>query len=176
MQHAVLALAWLCFLSFAWGMVWHFRRVGKPTPAMLATALAAGACAVVQIRAVEQGPMWAPWGALLLYPLSAGLFWWAVGATRGKVAACGQRCVSARVVRNGPYKYIRHPFYAAYNLTWIAGALAAGSLVVTLTAVAMAAIYEGYVRQEERGFLEGGLAEDYREYRRRARRYWPRTR
>jgi protein-S-isoprenylcysteine O-methyltransferase Ste14 len=164
----------ICFVSFGWGMVKHFHRVGTPTRAMLATALLGVISASLQISAlVHKRPPY-PKIALGFYAASAVLFWWAVRVTRGKLAACGQGRTSQGIVVEGPYRYIRHPFYTSYNLTWIAGFVATGWWLLALTAILMAFIYERSAREEERGFLAGPLANEYRDYMRRAGRYAPR--
>jgi protein-S-isoprenylcysteine O-methyltransferase Ste14 len=170
-----------CFLFFAWGMGWHFRRRpdaahAGPPRAMLATALVAALCAALQIAALLIRLLRFPAAALSMYGCSAALFWWAVKVTRGQLAACGQGCVSSRIVRGGPYRYIRHPFYAAYNLTWLGGFVATGWWPLALTAVLMAAIYERFAREEERGLMAGPQGAAYREYRLRTGKYWPRIR
>jgi len=104
----------------------------------------------------------------------AGLFWRAVSVSRGKLAACGQGCVSREILSTGPYRYIRHPFYAAYNLTWLAGFVATGRWPLALSAAGMAALYESCARDEERAFLRAPMGAAYRVYSARAGRYLPR--
>jgi protein-S-isoprenylcysteine O-methyltransferase Ste14 len=166
--------AGLCFTSFVWGMGWHFRRLGKPSPTMLATAVLGFTFATLQLTALDRRPLPFPTAALLLYALSAGLFWWAVRVTRRKLAACGQRCVSSEVVAEGPYRYIRHPFYAAYDLTWLAGFVATGWWPLGLATLAMGALYECLAREEELAFLATSLATQYESYRQRTGKYLPR--
>jgi protein-S-isoprenylcysteine O-methyltransferase Ste14 len=152
-------------------MVWHFRRLGKPSRAMLVTALLAIASTSLQIAALWRCAVRFPFVAFALYAISAALFWSAVAVTRGKLAACGQSYVSTEVVKEGPYRHIRHPFYAAYNLTWLAGYAATGWWPLAANAMLMGAVYERFARQEERSFLAGALAGEYREYQRQAGKY-----
>ena len=165
--------AWGCFAGCVWGMTRHFRRVAKPTPAMVATALLASASGILQLVAIGRGERLYPVAGMGLYWLSAALFWWAVSVTRGQLAACGQGCVSGEVLRAGPYRYIRHPFYLSYNLMWAGGVVSTGSVTLLVSAVVMALLYESFARAEERGFTESSLAREYEEYRRGAGRYWP---
>jgi protein-S-isoprenylcysteine O-methyltransferase Ste14 len=165
--------AGFCFASFAWGMVRHFLRQGQPTPSMLITALLGAASAALQIIALERGRVLFPVVALLLYTASALLFWWAVHVTRGKLAACGQGAVSQEVIAEGPYRYMRHPFYTAYNLTWLAGFTATGWWPLAIAAIVMASLYERAAREEELGFSSGTLAQAYKVYKRRTGKYLP---
>jgi protein-S-isoprenylcysteine O-methyltransferase Ste14 len=167
------SFALFCFVGFAWGMIWHFQRSGKPSRSMLITALLALASAALQLFALCSRPLPHPFIALTLYGSGAALFWWAVGVTRRKLAACGQGCVSPEVVTAGPYRIIRHPFYTAYNLIWTAGFVATVWWPLALAAVVMAVRYERAAREEEVGFAAGALAAEYAAYKRRTGKYLP---
>jgi len=166
--------AGLCFASFAWGMIRHFRRLGSPSRTMIVTALLGAASAALQIIALERRRMLFPAVAFLLYGASMLLFWWAVRVTRGKLAACGQGSVSQEIVTAGPYRYVRHPFYTSYNLTWIAGFSATGWWPLAIAAMTMASLYERAAREEELGFSVGALADAYALYKGRTGKYLPR--
>lgn len=140
---------------------------------MIATALLAALSGALQIVALDRRRLWFPFTALALYGFSAVLFWWAVAVTRGKLAACGQGCVSSAVVREGPYRYVRHPFYVAYDLTWLAGFAATGWWPLGISMVLMARLYDWFAREEEEGLLASSLATEYAEYRKLTGRYWP---
>ncbi len=159
--------------GFAWGMSAHFQRAGAPSKAMKLTALLAAASTSLQLYALAARPAWHTHTALALYAASAALYWSAIAHTRGKLAACGQGITSRQLVQSGPYRVVRHPFYTAYNLTWIAGLAATGWAPLIMTVVVMAAVYERSARAEEAGFLQGPLALEYLRYKRRAGRYLP---
>jgi protein-S-isoprenylcysteine O-methyltransferase Ste14 len=173
-SNALIFCAAFCFASFVWGMVRHFRRLGRPSRAMLMTAFAAAVFAICQLAVLVRRPHRFALDALVLYGASATLFWWAVRVSHGKLAACGQGAVSTHVVGTGPWRYVRHPFYLSYNLTWFAGLVATAWWPLAVSAITMAALYEHFAREEERGFLKSSLALEYREYRRRAGKYLPR--
>jgi protein-S-isoprenylcysteine O-methyltransferase Ste14 len=168
------SVAIFCFGSFAWGMIWHFSRKGKPSRAMIVTASLAQVCLILQLFALYQRPTLFPGIALLLYLISAILFWWAVGVTRRRLAACGQGAVSSQLVTFGPYRVIRHPFYTSYNLAWFAGFAATGWWPLAVCAAVMAYRYEAAAREEERGFATSALAHDYEHYKRETGKYLPR--
>jgi protein-S-isoprenylcysteine O-methyltransferase Ste14 len=169
----LLCSALFCFASFAWGMICHFRRWGRLSRAMLITALSAVASAALQLFALGCRPLRFPFVALALHGAGAALFWWAVGVTQHKLAACGQGCVSQEVITGGPSHFIRHPFYAAYNLIWIAGLAATGWWPSAFVAVVMAVRYDRAAREEELGFASGALAAEYSAYKRRTGKYLP---
>jgi len=172
----VLGAAVFCLAGFGWGMARHFRRSGPPTGTMLAVALCALVSAGLNIFGLSERTIPHPAIAVSIYAAGAVLFWWAVSVSRGKLAACGQGCVSCELLAAGPYRFVRHPFYTAYNLVWWAGFIATGWWLLGLSAVAMAAIYERCAREEERGFLSGPLREQYRRYAFRTGRYFPKLR
>jgi protein-S-isoprenylcysteine O-methyltransferase Ste14 len=175
MSDALLFLvAVFCFASFAWGMIWHFGRNGKPSRAMIVTASLAQVSLILQLLALYQRPILFPGIALLLYITSVILFWWAVCVTRRKLAACGQGAVSSQLVTLGPYRVIRHPFYTSYNLAWFAGFAATGWWPLAVCAAVMAYRYEAAVREEEQGFSTSALAGDYEHYKRETGKYLPR--
>jgi protein-S-isoprenylcysteine O-methyltransferase Ste14 len=63
-------------------------------------------------------------------------------------------------VRTGPYRYIRHPFYASYLLFWLVFPVAAGHWGPALILVVMFAIYRHAALAEE-----AVLQQTYPEYR-----------
>jgi len=140
---------------------------------MLATALLAVGFASFQLAALDYRQLRFPIAAVALYGTSAALFWWTVSVTRGKLAACGQGCISPEVITSGPYRWIRHPFYTSYNLTWMAALAATGWWPLAIPVIVMAALYERFAREEELGFSTGALADQHEAYTRRTGKYFP---
>jgi protein-S-isoprenylcysteine O-methyltransferase Ste14 len=174
MWSVVRICALVCFASFGWGMARHFRREGPTSGALVVSGVLALISAVAHVTALFTMPLKYPAAAMTLYVLSCALFWWAAAVTRGKLAACWQRPISPAVVREGPYRLIRHPFYLAYDLTWVAGVVATGWWPLAFTVLIMATVYEAAARQEERSLALGPLAMQYASYKPTAGRYWPR--
>ena len=67
------------------------------------------------------------------------------------------------LVTGGPFAVIRHPFYLAYSLAWLAAPVATHGPLVTLFALIAIAGYVIAARQEERQ-LEDRFGEAYRTY------------
>lgn len=170
----LLLLAGYCFASFGWAMARHFRRLGNPTKTMLLTGALGILSAILQMVALGHCELRFPLLAFTLYGMSAILFWWAVGVSRRKLAACGQGAVSSEIITKGPYRYVRHPFYTAYNLAWIAAFGATLWWPLALSAIVMATLYERAAREEETGFAASVLAPEYEAYKGRAGKYLPR--
>jgi len=67
------------------------------------------------------------------------------------------------LVTGGPFAVIRHPFYLAYSLAWLAAPVATHGPLVTLFALIAIAGYVLAARREERQ-LEDRFGEAYRTY------------
>ena len=73
----------------------------------------------------------------------------------------------------GPFRLIRHPFYASYTLTWIAGVVAIHKpIVVTATSI-MFLIYWLAATQEENLILKGQSSEIYQSYKQKTGQFFP---
>lgn len=161
------AVALLCFGSFSWGVCRHFRRAG-PTPpgmqAISAASLAGLAVFLAELGQARRRPTVTLPAAAMLGAL--GLFWWAVaisGQHRLAVAFAPGR--PGAVLRTGPWRLVRHPFYAAYMMFWAATALAVGGPAWIASAL-LALFYLVASRREERGFAGTPMEAAYAAYRR----------
>lgn len=171
-----------CFGSFTWSIQGGFFRVsdGKlPTAARITKALGV-LFALVHLVALLGSPIVVGWHvamALTLYGTSLGLFWRSIQVNKAEplyVAFTNDQ--PRHLVTCGPYRYIRHPFYASYLLAWTAGIVASRQLWLTAPLLIMLAIYRAAGRDEERRFLSSHLSDQYQEYRRTTGAFIPRTR
>ena len=69
------------------------------------------------------------------------------------------------LITGGPYRIVRHPFYAAYLLYWLAGWIATGNWFVAGTSVLAAALCVDAACREERKFMASPLSSAYEDYR-----------
>ena len=67
------------------------------------------------------------------------------------------------LVTDGPFALIRHPFYVAYSIAWLAAPVATHGPVIAVFAVIAIAMYGVAARREERQ-LEACFGEGYRVY------------
>jgi protein-S-isoprenylcysteine O-methyltransferase Ste14 len=164
------------FSSFGWGVIRFFTRPSGLTWRAGVVAVLGLLLAGWDLQAIwrsQAGP-WMIGAAIVAHVVSMVIFWSAV-------RACGVQRLSAifdtdtpvHLVRRGPYRLVRHPFYISYTIFWLAGWLGSGSLVALVGAVAMAGWYLLAIREEERKFAASPLAGEYAEYRRRAGLMWP---
>ena len=106
--------------------------------------------------------------AALLYLWSLGLFWWAIQTnSTARLSAAFSDDLPAHLVEDGPYRFIRHPFYSSYVLAWSAGTVATARWWLLLTVAVMVIIYWKAAAIEEEKFSRSALAEEYQKYRER---------
>jgi protein-S-isoprenylcysteine O-methyltransferase Ste14 len=67
------------------------------------------------------------------------------------------------LVTSGPFAVIRHPFYLAYSIAWLAAPVATHGPFITVFAAIAIAMYAVAARREER-LLEDRFGEAYRAY------------
>jgi protein-S-isoprenylcysteine O-methyltransferase Ste14 len=175
-QIAVLVAAAVIGAAFTWGAVAHFTRPqGVPT-LMYVIGIATGALTaaqIVRICRIDPGLWSVP--ALLLYAASLALYLWAVATTRGHgFSLAFSDDLPQGVMARGPYRLVRHPFYASYFLYWLAGALAVREVWLIPAFAAVAALYVMAAVTEERKFARSGASEAYRAYRRSTGMFLPR--
>src|SRR5271167_3380655 len=75
--------------------------------------------------------------------------------------------VPSAVCENGPYKFVRHPFYLSYMVAF-------PSLVTSAVCMLSIALFVYMAFDDERVLLQSELAADYQTYRRRAGMFLPR--
>lgn len=79
------------------------------------------------------------------------------------------------LVTTGPYARTRHPMYTALNMFSFSIAITTSNLIVLLFAILIILPFPWIAREEEQVLLET-FGEEYREYMRRTRRFFPRIR
>ena len=159
--------ALLCFCCFGWGVGRHFRNETAMPLGMRLLSLGSLAALLWFLARLAVDGLSAAWPlAILMMLASLGLFWCAVRATRTQrltLAFDGDAPVFLH--RHGPYGYVRHPFYSAYMLFWIATSLSSPGLVQWLAPAALCCVYVYAARREEEKFSKSSLAAQYRLYR-----------
>jgi protein-S-isoprenylcysteine O-methyltransferase Ste14 len=167
-----------CLLAFQLALGVHFRHSGSlATPMRLLIVL----CVAVWLEAVvvlyRQGaPPRAELAPALILLVSAAILFAVTKATtppRILPAAFAEEA-PASLIRSGPYRFIRHPFYVAYALYWIGLAFAAPHPGVIAGVLGILGAYVFLARREERRLLQGPLAAGYREYVRTTGMFLPR--
>lgn len=73
----------------------------------------------------------------------------------------------------GPYKYIRHPFYLCYLLSYLSVAIAMPHWISFSNFIVMALVYFWAARLEEQKFNNSHLNQEYLHYKSEAGMFWP---
>lgn len=76
------------------------------------------------------------------------------------------------LITAGPFALVRHPFYLAYALAWLAAPVATHGPLITISGVLAVAVYVYAARREER-LLEAHFGDAYRTYRTRVGSIFP---
>ena len=164
--------------SYAWSMRRHFRAVNVSAQANLLFIASAGTgfALLAQIWSDEQ-PIAALCAGLILQIASFALFWWAIRASRSaQLRYVFDEDAPATLVVDGPYRFIRHPFYSAYILFWSGWSLASWSWWSIIPALGLAAAYAAAARAEEARFARTAMSADYAAYVGRTGAFFPKLR
>jgi protein-S-isoprenylcysteine O-methyltransferase Ste14 len=111
------------------------------------------------------GPRWAAAG-ILMYVAATLLFLSALETARGVQLprTLVDDPMPKALLVTGPFAMVRHPFYIAYSLAWLAAPVATHGPVIALTGVIAVAIYVVAARREERA-LAAHFGDTYQQYR-----------
>lgn len=158
-----------CYASFIWSLLRFFRQErGMPGRMKLVSATGAIGMAahLAGIALLATGQPWRFAVSLGSYLAGLGVFWWALRtAWRDRLAVAFSAAAPRRLLRTGPYRFVRHPIYASYALAWMAGAVAIPHVWPWLVVLVMLVQYLIAIAQEERTFLASELGDEYRRYR-----------
>lgn len=175
----LIALACAGFFSFAWAVKVVFIAPDGMPPKMKQLSVTALICFIFQgfvLGMSNRSSIPIVFAGCALYIVALGLFWWSIPYARlGSLrVAFARQDAPNELLMVGPYRFIRHPFYASYLLYWLAGVLAAETLWLTPTLLIMIWFYGSAIRQEELELLRGPQGEIYGLYRRRVGALFPR--
>lgn len=117
---------------------------------------------------------WAAAG-IVLYSLAVAVFLSAIESARRTrlQRAFIDYPMPDRLITDGPYRFVRHPFYLGYIVGALAAPVAINSIVLSLLAAAMISITLLAAFREERVWLKSAKADAYREYRRKTGMFLP---
>lgn len=160
----------ICLLSFWWGMRTFFVQPSGYTPGMRLITICGTVFGVIHLVSILWGNAISDayaYSATAIYAVSFAVYWWAISSNRKlPLSAVFSPDLPVHLNQNGPYQFVRHPFYCSYLLTWLAGVLASGFWWLSVTVVIMLVLYIQAAKQEEGKFSKSALAEHYLLYRR----------
>jgi protein-S-isoprenylcysteine O-methyltransferase Ste14 len=175
---AAVAIAGLFYTSTVWASLTFFRventgaRVGKRI-----ISLAGGASMVVTVLLMSHLPNVSieRFGVTVaLYTFALLLFWSAFVVTRlRRLDFAFSTKEPDWLEMCGPYRLIRHPFYAAYLLGWLAPLIYSGAWISATIFGLMTLLYVRAALVEERLFSRSAFANEYTAYRQNTARFVP---
>ena len=164
-------------LSLLWARFTFFRVSSKKTQLsayLYDPSAAIHICATFYYFATltESVSIWVVILACLVYIGALLLFWWGISTAKSLNFAFGE--FTGQVVTSGPFRYIRHPFYASYALIWLTSALLFNSTLLWITLVYLVLFYWSSATSEEKSILNSKSADKYRTYCKETNRFIPR--
>lgn len=118
-----------------------------------------------------RGPL--SWAGCAMMALGIAFRWWAVRVLAGHFTVDVDIQPGHRIVRRGPYRWLRHPSYSGALLTFYGFALALGSVAaLLLVVVVVTAAFLWRIRVEE-GVLQAAFGPAYDDYARTTWRLLP---
>ena len=129
---------------------------------------------LIAILTTSKAGIWSAITGAFLYGASLALFWWTIAATRqNRLTLAFSEDAPQHLLAAGPYKFVRHPFYAAYISFWLAGAIATMQWWLLFSVAVMSALYFRAARMEETKFAASNLNSDYARYREQTGMFFP---
>lgn len=167
------ALIWLVLV--AWSGRGHFQSDRMPRGSMLITlvVLATSITYFYLVWAVEQ-PVLASLGGLVLECLGVAMFLVTIRASRlGRLRMAFDEGNPRGLVTEGPYRYVRHPFYVSYIIYFAGFAIATWSWIAVVPLAILLVIYVLAARMEEGKFANTPMSAEYAAYRQRTGFFFP---
>jgi protein-S-isoprenylcysteine O-methyltransferase Ste14 len=170
----VACLGCACFFAFSWAVRGHFRSTGTMPTGMKLIGTLSLLGFLSFLWHLRNGA--AAWPVVVaLFGTSLGVFAWAVRTTRRSPPTLAfDNDLPHILLRHGPYRYVRHPFYLSYLLFWIGTAMSAPASLAWLAPLIMGTLYRHAALREEQKFARSDLAPDYASYRKQAGMFLPR--
>ena len=173
-MHALLTVTSVVpFVLFGSAGLWHFGGKQKSGTNLVSLASIVGFLAMVfALWFQESLYAWSILG-VAFQMMSVFLFGWCVGTSgkRNLSLAFSPNC-SPRLMTEGPYSVVRHPFYTSYMIYWIGNAIIATSIFTIGAAVILGILYL-YTSRREDEFLAERFAGEFSQWRANTGAFFP---
>jgi protein-S-isoprenylcysteine O-methyltransferase Ste14 len=122
----------------------------------------------------EPQPLLAQLVGFVMMAAGIALFFLTIGASRSaRLRMAFDEGNPRGLVQQGPYRYVRHPFYVTYIIFFSGLALATWALIAVGPVILLAVIYVLAARMEERLFAGTEMAGAYEAYRQQTGFFFP---
>ncbi len=170
------AVGLLTVTFYTWALRAHFSSKTVPRgTVVISLTVSAITLWYLALTWLLEPPLLATLAGFVLQLAGLGLFWSAIRASRAaRLRLAFDLENPDTLVREGPYRFVRHPFYTSYIIFWSAWALAIWSVWALPPLIAIITIYVIAARDEERRFSRTAMAQAYDDYRTTTGFFWPR--
>lgn len=174
---AVSLVAMATLAAFIWAVYGHFQSRQLPPGARIVSLFALGSGVVMMVLLwLFPQPIPATTTGIVTMLLAKALFWSAICETRSaKLLAAFTSESPHGLVRTGPYKLVRHPFYTSYLLYWAGFAIATWSVWSLPLLVGLTVMYWRAAVDEEDKFANTDMSVAYADYKQSTGRFFPRV-
>jgi protein-S-isoprenylcysteine O-methyltransferase Ste14 len=93
--------------------------------------------------------------------------------TKKKLTIAFSKDTPKQIFKSGPYKYIRHPYYTCYLISYFSAFLAIPNYISAFNFLFMVIIYTWAAKIEENKFIKSTLKNEYLQYMNEAGMFWP---
>lgn len=173
----LIAIEILLFSSFIWALVFWFRKTLQVKRWELSVIKISGIVFVfanLYSAFTHKLPINSIYAAgIVLLLISAFLFFAALHSFKEAPGVAFINEILVGLNTNGPYQYIRHPFYTSYILAWLGSAIASGNYWIIMALLVIVYIYYKAATEEEALWLSGAHAEEYAKYMNTTGRFLP---
>lgn len=165
----LIATASAVFILFGLALQHFFVQAREPSRGLRLAQDASVLVALLQVLGlmVIHPPSDAHAGAgIAIYTVALSLFLSSIEACR-RVPLPHAFVVDPRpaaLVTTGPFRWVRHPFYVAYWLGFLAAPVATVSFILAVPLVVYTVVLVVTARREEARLLAGALGDQYRDY------------
>jgi protein-S-isoprenylcysteine O-methyltransferase Ste14 len=169
-------LGFFCLIAFVWAAIFHFKHPKYFDPRKTVISLSATfSTALHSYFFVVSSPtdVFTLIVTLLLLLCSSCLFIFATLVSRKTLDFAFSISKPVVVIKSGAYRFVRHPFYVAYSLTWLAALIFSRSLLSLGFNIWMFYLYYSAARYEERTMLASDVATDYSIYQEKTKMFIP---
>lgn len=139
------------FLLFGSAGIWHFGGRHQSGTGLVTIASLLGFCATIYaIWLADRISLWSALG-VAMHATSVFIFGWSVGTSGKKnLGLALNDSSSKKLITDGPYALVRHPFYTCYIVFWFGNVAIVFSPFTILPALALAILYFFTSRREDR--------------------------
>lgn len=165
------------FTIFIWGVWGIFIKKGNSSQGLNVIKIASPSCiiAVVYVLAISNEI----YGiraitSIILLISSFILFWYCSYVNwNNKLSLAYSFDLPEHIMKKGPYKFIRHPFYTSYIISYFAGLVASKNPLLIPVVLLMFGIYYDAARKEEKKFAISNLSNEYEKYKKETGMFLP---